>query len=100
MADVIMKLAEFHTPGNNFSIFNFTEARLGEHERNSFLIGNNCEMASFNKAQPFAYCLDYGSRFLLESGIPLFTCRKSSQLDDYLVTTQQPAQSRMHPSRL
>jgi len=79
MADVIMKLAEIQTPRKNFSIFNFTTVRLGEHERNSFLIGNNCEMASFKKVQPLAYRLDYGGYFLLDNGIPLFTSRKSSR---------------------
>jgi len=77
MADVIMKLAELHLPQNNFSMFNITTVRMREHERDGFLIGNNCEMAFFKKLQPFAYCLDYCGCFFLNSGIPLFTSRKS-----------------------
>jgi len=60
-----MKLAEFQTPRENFSIFNFTTVRLGEHKRNSFLISNNCEMASVKNIQPLTHRLNHGGGFLL-----------------------------------
>jgi len=54
-----MQLTQFQTPRNNFSIFIFTTVRLREHERDSFLISNYCEMASPKKMQPFTHCLNY-----------------------------------------
>jgi len=70
MADVMMQLTQFQTPRKNFSVFNFTSVRLREHERDSFLISNNCEIAFLRKMQPFLYCLNYSSGFLLNNGMP------------------------------
>jgi len=71
-ADVIMQLTQLETPGKNFSIFNFTTVRLRELERDSFLINNNCEIASFKIMQPFTHCLNYSSGFLLDGGNTAF----------------------------
>jgi len=79
MADVIMQLTQFQRSRNNFSILNFSTVRLREHDRDIFLISNNCEMASFKEMQSFTYCLNYSNGFLLDSGIPLFTSRESSR---------------------
>jgi len=44
LADVIIQLTELQTPRGNFGIFDFSTVRLGEHERNCFLMINGSEI--------------------------------------------------------